>query len=82
MVQCSRKCRRCHHTTPFGAMIPSAFLQLVHNLDGTIQNRRSVRRSFCPFAIRLYIRRQLLAHGDVLEGQLTVTAGEEGAEAE
>lgn len=40
-----------------------------------------VRRSFGGFAARL-VRGQLLAQGDVLEGQLTVAAEEEGAEAE
>ena len=78
-AQYSRKRRRCQRRTVSGVTITSDCLQPVHTLASPTQKSRSVARSFGR-ADGSSVDGELLAQGEILEGELTVAADEEGEE--
>ena len=79
-VQYSRKRRRCHRKTVSGDTKSRACLQPVQTLASPTQNRRSIVRSLA-WGCAL-VDCELLAQGQVLEGEPAVAADEEGEEPE
>jgi hypothetical protein len=81
LVQYSRKRRRCHRRTVSGDTMTSARRQPVQSLARPTQNRRSTGRSFWAGPQSL-VDGELLVQGEILKGELTMAADEEGEEPE
>src|SRR5213593_550437 len=77
LVQCSQKRRRCHRRTVLGDTMTSACLQPAHTLDSATQKSRSLRRTFGRVTI-FFVDGELVAQGQVLQGDIAVSAAEEG----
>jgi hypothetical protein len=75
LVQCSQKRRRCHRRTVLGDTMTRACLQPVHTLDSATQKSRSLLRIFGRVAV---VDGELVTQGQVLQGDMAVSAAEEG----
>ena len=79
LVQCSRKRRRCHRRTVSGVTMRRGRLHPAHTRDSQTQKSRSLRAQPRP-ARRPLVHGELLAQGEVLQGELALAAAEEREE--
>src|SRR5439155_3370044 len=75
LVQCSQKRRRCHRRTVLGDTMTRACLQPAHTLDSATQK---VGPAHLRPGHRPLVDSELVAQGQVLQGDMAVSAAEEG----
>src|SRR5438445_3592083 len=75
VAQYSRKRRRCHRRTVLGDTMTRACLQPAHTLDSATQK---VGPAYLRPGHRFLVDSELVAQGQVLQGDMAVSAAEEG----
>src|SRR5213593_4095828 len=77
LAQYSRKRRRCHRRTVLGDTMTRACLQPAHTLESATQKESVAPAQLWP-GHRLLVDGELVAQGQVLHGDMAVSAAEEG----
>src|SRR5881296_1518893 len=77
LAQYSRKRRRCHRRTVLGDTMTRACLQPTHTLDSATPKEAVAPAHLRP-SHRSLVDGELVAQGQVLQGDMAVSAAEEG----